>query len=350
VSALLLAGHPGSRGVRPPRAGGSRGELRRCGPASGVPGRWVPRAVPGPEGSAGAAAAVRATHPPRRPAGGGADRGHPPLPRAPAGAGAGGRGVAAVGRPAPADPGRLGGRGPRHPPPGGSQPVLRAAAPGGSPAVAPFPRRAHPQVPRLLRAPARPGRRTAPGRATAELRRPVDVPGAGGAVLRLPADPASLVPAAAAPEPAPGGGPGAAPGGGLPGLASPAGLQRGRRVPGLSRPGAAGRGPRIACATRRALAHLPGPMIHAGQQAPSFTLQDSPGKAWSRDALRAKGPVVLFFYPRDESPICTREVCSFRDAHQDFVDTGATVVGVSSDSQESHAEFARKRDLPYLLL
>jgi len=91
-------------------------------------------------------------------------------------------------------------------------------------------------------------------------------------------------------------------------------------------------------------------MIHAGQQAPSFTLQDSTGKAWSLDALRANGPVVLFFYPRDESPICTREVCSFRDAHQDFVDTGATVVGVSSDSQESHAEFARKRDLPYLLL
>ena len=60
--------------------------------------------------------------------------------------------------------------------------------------------------------------------------------------------------------------------------------------------------------------------------------------------------MVLFFYPRDESPICTREVCSFRDAHQDFVDAGATVVGVSSDSQESHAEFARKRALPYLLL
>ena len=91
-------------------------------------------------------------------------------------------------------------------------------------------------------------------------------------------------------------------------------------------------------------------MIHSGQQAPSFTLQDSTGKSWSLDALRAKGPVVLFFYPRDESPICTREVCSFRDAHQDFVDTGATVVGVSSDSEESHAEFARKRRLPYLLL
>ena len=91
-------------------------------------------------------------------------------------------------------------------------------------------------------------------------------------------------------------------------------------------------------------------MIPAGQQAPPFTLHDSAGKAWSLDALRAKGPVVVFFYPRDESPICTREVCSFRDAHQDFVDAGATVVGVSSDSEESHAAFARKRHLPYLLL
>ena len=91
-------------------------------------------------------------------------------------------------------------------------------------------------------------------------------------------------------------------------------------------------------------------MIQAGQQAPPFTLQDSTGKGWSLDALRTSGPVVLFFYPRDESPICTREVCSFRDAHQDFVDAGATVVGVSSDSQESHAAFAKRRALPYVLL
>src|SRR6516164_1235967 len=93
-----------------------------------------------------------------------------------------------------------------------------------------------------------------------------------------------------------------------------------------------------------------GRMIQEGQPAPSFTLKDASGKPWTLEALRAKGPVVLFFYPRDESPICTREVCSFRDAHQDFVDTGATVVGVSSDSEESHAEFARKRRVPYLLL
>jgi thioredoxin-dependent peroxiredoxin len=92
------------------------------------------------------------------------------------------------------------------------------------------------------------------------------------------------------------------------------------------------------------------PMIHEGQAAPSFTLKDASGKPWSLDALRAKGPVVLFFYPRDESPICTREVCSFRDAHQDFVGAGATVVGISSDGEAAHASFARKQQLNYLLL
>jgi len=91
-------------------------------------------------------------------------------------------------------------------------------------------------------------------------------------------------------------------------------------------------------------------MIQEGQLAPSFTLKDASGKAWSLDTLRASGPVVLFFYPRDESPICTREVCSFRDAHQDFDEAGATVVGVSSDGEASHEAFARKQHLNYLLL
>lgn len=91
-------------------------------------------------------------------------------------------------------------------------------------------------------------------------------------------------------------------------------------------------------------------MIQEGQKAPTFTLKDASGKSWSLDALRAHGPVVLFFYPRDESPICTREVCAFRDAHQDFADTGATVVGISSDGEAAHASFARKQQLNYLLL
>ena len=91
-------------------------------------------------------------------------------------------------------------------------------------------------------------------------------------------------------------------------------------------------------------------MIQEGQPAPSFSLKDAAGKEWSLEALRAGGPVVVFFYPRDESPICTREVCAFRDAHQDFDRTGATVVGISSDGAEAHQAFARKQRLNYLLL
>jgi thioredoxin-dependent peroxiredoxin len=91
-------------------------------------------------------------------------------------------------------------------------------------------------------------------------------------------------------------------------------------------------------------------MIQPGQPAPAFTLKDASGRPWSLDALRASGPVVLFFYPRDESPICTREVCAFRDAHQDFAEVGATVVGISSDGEAAHAAFARKQSLNYLLL
>ena len=91
-------------------------------------------------------------------------------------------------------------------------------------------------------------------------------------------------------------------------------------------------------------------MIQEGQPAPLFTLNDASGKPWTLEALRASGPVVLFFYPRDESAICTREVCAFRDAHQDFADAGAAVVGISSDGEGSHDSFARKQRLNYLLL
>jgi len=91
-------------------------------------------------------------------------------------------------------------------------------------------------------------------------------------------------------------------------------------------------------------------MIHEGEPAPSFTLEDASGRSWSLEALRASGPVVVFFYPRDESPICTREVCSFRDAHEDFVGAGATVVGISSDGRRAHEAFARKQRLNYVLL
>ncbi len=91
-------------------------------------------------------------------------------------------------------------------------------------------------------------------------------------------------------------------------------------------------------------------MIATGQKAPTFTLKDGSGRVCSLEALGGSGPVVLFFYPRDESPICTREACAFRDAYEDFVAAGATVVGVSSDSVEAHRRFAEHQRLPFTLL
>jgi thioredoxin-dependent peroxiredoxin len=60
--------------------------------------------------------------------------------------------------------------------------------------------------------------------------------------------------------------------------------------------------------------------------------------------------VVFYFYPKDESAVCTREACSFRDAYEDFVQAGAVVIGVSSDSPESHRTFAGRHRLPFILL
>ena len=70
----------------------------------------------------------------------------------------------------------------------------------------------------------------------------------------------------------------------------------------------------------------------------------------SRGSRPSGKDLVLFFYPKDDTPGCTAEACGFRDAHQSFVDAGCTVVGVSSDSAESHAAFAARHRLPYTLL
>ncbi len=90
-------------------------------------------------------------------------------------------------------------------------------------------------------------------------------------------------------------------------------------------------------------------MIAIGARAPEFDLEIvGGGRIQLRDAL-TRGPLVLFFYPKDATPGCTTEVCAFRDAYQDFIDAGAQVLGVSSDSVVSHGRFATKHDLPYPL-
>jgi thioredoxin-dependent peroxiredoxin len=90
--------------------------------------------------------------------------------------------------------------------------------------------------------------------------------------------------------------------------------------------------------------------LNIGDRATDFSLPSQEGKDVSLADYRGKSAVVLFFYPKDESPICTKEACSFRDAYEDFVKAGAVVIGVSSDSAESHQAFADHHRLPFLLL
>lgn len=83
--------------------------------------------------------------------------------------------------------------------------------------------------------------------------------------------------------------------------------------------------------------------------APDFTLKDGNGNDWRLSDQRGK-VVVLLFYPGDETPICTRQMCSVRDRWDDYIATGAEVVGISSDSIESHKKFAEHHQLPLRLL
>ena len=86
-----------------------------------------------------------------------------------------------------------------------------------------------------------------------------------------------------------------------------------------------------------------------GAQAPDFTLKDGEGRDWRLSDQKGK-VVVLLFYPGDETPICTRQMCSVRDRWEDYRATGAEVVGVSKDSPESHRAFAEHHSLPLRLL
>jgi peroxiredoxin Q/BCP len=90
-------------------------------------------------------------------------------------------------------------------------------------------------------------------------------------------------------------------------------------------------------------------MVEVGQPSPEFTLPDQSGNAVSLSGLRGS-PVVLYFYPKDDTPGCTKEACAFRDAFADYRARGARILGVSPDHSESHARFARKFDLPFTLL
>jgi peroxiredoxin Q/BCP len=90
--------------------------------------------------------------------------------------------------------------------------------------------------------------------------------------------------------------------------------------------------------------------LTVGDKAPNFTLPKASGEAFTLADVVGRRTVVLFFYPKDDTPGCTVEACTFRDNYEAFVEAGAEVVGVSSDSGASHQGFATKHKLPMTLL
>jgi peroxiredoxin Q/BCP len=91
-------------------------------------------------------------------------------------------------------------------------------------------------------------------------------------------------------------------------------------------------------------------MPKEGDKAPEFTLESSGGKKVSLKDYRGKSRVVLYFYPKDDTPGCTVEACGFRDEYRQITDRGAVVLGVSPDDVKSHGKFIEKFNLPFLLL
>ena len=90
-------------------------------------------------------------------------------------------------------------------------------------------------------------------------------------------------------------------------------------------------------------------MLEVGMKAPEFTLPDKNGNNVSLSDFIGK-KVVLYFYPKDNTPGCTRQACAFAGAYKEFKDKGIEVIGISKDSISSHVKFAEKYDLPFVLL
>jgi peroxiredoxin Q/BCP len=90
--------------------------------------------------------------------------------------------------------------------------------------------------------------------------------------------------------------------------------------------------------------------IQVGDKAPDFTLTSQAAQAVRLSDRLGERTVVLYFYPKDETPGCTKEACAFRDSYEVFAQAGAEVIGVSSDSADKHAAFAGHHQLPFTLL
>ena len=90
--------------------------------------------------------------------------------------------------------------------------------------------------------------------------------------------------------------------------------------------------------------------VKVGDKAPDFTLPSQLGDNVTLSEYFSKKNIVLYFYPKDESPGCTREACTFRDSYEELTGLGAEVIGISSQSVESHKSFATHHGLPFILL
>jgi peroxiredoxin Q/BCP len=90
--------------------------------------------------------------------------------------------------------------------------------------------------------------------------------------------------------------------------------------------------------------------LKVGAKIPNFTAKDTNGNDFNSLDVIGKKPLVIYFYPKDNTPGCTTQACSFRDQYEDFKDLGAEVIGISGDSIESHQKFTQQYRLPFILL
>ena len=90
--------------------------------------------------------------------------------------------------------------------------------------------------------------------------------------------------------------------------------------------------------------------LKVGDKVPNFSAIDTNGDLFNSNIVVGKKSLVIYFYPKDDTRVCTEQACSFRDQHEDFKTLGAEVIGVSGDSLKSHIAFANKHHLPFILL
>jgi thioredoxin-dependent peroxiredoxin len=90
--------------------------------------------------------------------------------------------------------------------------------------------------------------------------------------------------------------------------------------------------------------------LKIGDQLPNFSAKDTAGNDFESANYIGQKPLVIYFYPKDNTPACTAQACSFRDQYEEFTDLGAEVIGISADSERSHQTFTNKFKLPFILL